>query len=400
MKITIGKTAYPGRKIQENVTINISTGRNSNSQLDFKTAIVYPTLINSHDHMIGNWYPKAGTHRPYINSHIWVEDMKQTESVLERNKIWVNDGSFDLMKGEAPLLALIGAYKNIFSGCTVVQDHGPNQTIKYYDLFPINILRNYRQCHSLTLGNWWGGLTPNEEWKLTKLKEPFIIHLGEGFDEVTRNEFSKLMEMGLLQPNTIIVHGVSLTKQEIRQCADAGSTLCWCPSSNFYLLDKTLDIETCLEYGLNVILGTDSSLSGSINLFDEIHTAHQKFPHISMMKIFEMVTVNAEKALFLPESERSSHIHSESILIMDSLDDDPYLNLTKVKSMNIKLMLYKGKPIYGDAELLDSFSIDQAQYSNFTVDERHKFVIGDPMKLNNQIDAKLGYHKHLPYFPF
>ena len=33
-------------------------------------------IINSHDHLIGNWYPRSGTNAPYINSHIWVEDNK------------------------------------------------------------------------------------------------------------------------------------------------------------------------------------------------------------------------------------------------------------------------------------------------------------------------------------
>ena len=26
-------------------------------------------LVNSHDHLIGNWYPRSGINAPYINSH-------------------------------------------------------------------------------------------------------------------------------------------------------------------------------------------------------------------------------------------------------------------------------------------------------------------------------------------
>lgn len=400
MKITVGKAAFPGRGNQDNVTFDIHIGKESGNQLELKNATAYPTFTNSHDHLIGNWYPKAGPHRPYINTHIWVEDMKQAESVLERNKIWVNDGSFDLMRGDAPLLAQIGAYKNIFSGCAIIQDHGPLQTSEYYDLFPINVLRQYRQCHSLTLGNWWGGLTPFEEWALTESKIPFIIHLGEGFDDGTRDEFSKLVEMGLLQPNTVIVHGVSLSKYEIRQCADAGTSICWCPTSNFYLLGHTLDIETCLDYGVNVVIGTDSSLSGSINMFDELKTIHDKFPFIPLKKVLEMITTNSVKALLLPDSEDSSLEHSNSLLLTDSLQEDPYLNLTCINSINIQLMLYKGKPIYGDDTHLSYFDTDLSQYSHFTIDGRSKFILGNPKELNQLIDTKLGYHKEFPYFPF
>lgn len=400
MKITVGQAAFPGRGNQINAVFHIRNDKNTDLTLDFKNATAYPTFTNSHDHLIGNWYPRAGANRPYINSHIWVEDMKTSEAVLERNRIWLNDGSFDLLYGDAPLLAQLGVYKNIFSGCTIVQDHAPIQSDAYYDMFPIDVIRHYRQCHSITMGNWWGGLTPFEEWSLTDAKIPFIIHLGEGFDDTTRDEFSKLADMGILQPNTLIVHGVSLSKYEIRQCAEAGASLCWCPSSNFYLLDKTLDIESCLESGVNVVIGTDSSLSGSIHMLDELKLIHEKFPYIPMKNVLEMITVNAVKALLLPDEEDSSLEHSNSLLITDSLDDDPYLNLAMLDPMNIQLMIYKGKPIYGDAEHLAHFDTADAQYSVFTTGIRKKFIIGNPQLLNQKIDNKLGYHKNLPYLPF
>ncbi|HPT72684.1 MAG TPA: amidohydrolase family protein [Candidatus Cloacimonadota bacterium] len=400
MKITVGKAAFPGRGNTNNAVFQIRHQDTDEIQLEFKDATAYPTFTNCHDHLIGNWYPKAGAHRPYINSHIWVEDMKSADSVLERNKIWLNDGSFDLLSGNAPLLAKLGAYKNLFSGCTIVQDHGPNQKDAYYDLFPIDVIRKYRQCHSLTLGNWWGGLTPFEEWSLTDSKIPFIIHLGEGFDDNTRDEFAKLMEMGILQPNTIIVHGVSLTKYEIRQCAEVGTSICWCPSSNFYLLDHTLDIETCLDYGVNVVIGTDSSLSGSVNMFDELHFIHKKFPFIPMKNLLEMITVNAVKALLLPDEDDSSLDDSNSLLICDSLNDDPYQNLAFLEPNNIQFMIHKGKPLYGDTTYLNHFHVNESEYSFFAVNDRNKFVIGDPLKLNQDVDSILGYHKDFPYFPF
>jgi hypothetical protein len=34
-----------------------------------KAAVAYVPLINSHDHLIGNWVPRAGDKRPYLNSH-------------------------------------------------------------------------------------------------------------------------------------------------------------------------------------------------------------------------------------------------------------------------------------------------------------------------------------------
>ncbi len=55
---------------------------------DCSNAIAYIPLINSHDHLISNWVPRAGNNRPYKNSHIWVEDMKESFAFQERDIFW------------------------------------------------------------------------------------------------------------------------------------------------------------------------------------------------------------------------------------------------------------------------------------------------------------------------
>ncbi len=88
-------------------------------------SVAYAPLINSHDHLVGNWVPRAGDNRPYQNSHIWVEDMKGSFAYRERDQFWKNDGSFDLLEPLANTVARLGAYKNLLSGCGSVEDHAP-----------------------------------------------------------------------------------------------------------------------------------------------------------------------------------------------------------------------------------------------------------------------------------
>ncbi len=366
-----------------------------------KKAYAYAPLINSHDHLIGNWFPRSGDNRPYPNSHIWVEDMKRSFAYLERNQFWVNDGSFDLLEPHASLLAQLGCYKNIFSGCGIVQDHAPVQSDTYYDNFPINVLRKFRQCHSITLDNWWGGGTAEEEMALTHGKMPFIIHLSEGTDEITHMEFSILKKHGLLKPNLLIIHGIALKKSELKEIAAVGASICWCPTSNLYLIEKTLDIKTCLDLGVNVVLGTDSTQTGSLNILDEITNAHLKFPEIPMHKLYSMITVNAAKALYLPpETAVINPAETSDLLLIDALEHDPLENLLEVNSEHIQLLLHNGIPIYGDVEWLEYFQTLPADYTQFRVGKREKFVIGDPQEMNDQIDAALGYHKDFPFLPF
>lgn len=369
--------------------------------IEIPPAYAYAPMINSHDHLVGNWFPRSGDNRPYPSSHLWVEDMKQSFAIQERNNFWQNSGDGNYTEARALLLAQLGAYKNLFSGCGFVQDHSPRQPDSYYDSFPITVIRDYQQCHSVILKNWWGGGTAEEEMALTQGKMPFIIHLAEGADDVAKKEFSLLKKSNLLKPNLLLVHGIALTKQELTEIAKSGASVCWCPTSNFYLIGKTLDIATCLELGINVALGTDSTQTGSINLLDEIANAHLKFPQIPLQKLYEMVTVNAAKALFIPAEKAVLNPNQiTDLLLIDALDNDPFANLLEVNSEHIQLLLHNGLPVYGDAGWLDLFSSPPADYTQFRVGKREKFVLGDPLELNDQIDEALGYHKDFPYLPF
>lgn len=363
--------------------------------------IAYSPMINSHDHLIGNWYPRAGDKRPYHNSHIWVEDMKESFSFHERNQFWMNDGRFRLVEPASLLLAQLGAYKNLFSGCMVVQDHAPVQEDLYYQSMPIQVISAFRQCHSITLENWWGGESAEEEMRLTENKIPYIIHLGEGTDAITKAEFSELVNRGLLRPNTLMIHGIAFTEKDLEQVAAAGASVCWCPTSNYYLIGETLKVEKALELGVNVCLGTDSTMSGGINMIDEFITAHKHFPDIPLKTLFKMATQNARRALMLPEHYGFlDPSQTRNLLLMDKLDSDPFENLLASDPANIGLLVLDGIPLYGDSSWLEFISLETKGYSTFRTGNKEKFVIGDPQDLNDQIDSVLGYHKDFPYLPF
>ncbi len=187
--------------------------------------------------------------------------MKNSLPSEERDLFWVNDGSFKLTN-PMPIYGNSGDYKNLFSGCGIVQDHAPVQPDAYYTNFPIKVLRAYHQCHSITLGNWWGGGSPEEELLATQGKMPFVIHLGEGTDEITKVEFKELKKRHLLKNNTLMIHGIAFSHKEIEEIAAVGASVCWCPSSNMYLIGKTFDVEHALQVGANVCIGTDSTMSG------------------------------------------------------------------------------------------------------------------------------------------
>ncbi len=363
----------------------------------FKNSFIYPPFINSHDHLVGNWLPPALENAPYPNSHIWVEDMKKSKAYLERNKYWINTGMTNLSSGAELSLSKLGVYKNVFSGVGIVQDHSPNQSDEYYDSFPIKVIKDYRQLHSIELGNWWGGKSLEEEWSLSSSDKPFILHIGEGLDQKTAGEFSIAKNFGMLRKNVIFVHAISFTKEEIFECAKNGVSICWCPKSNINLIGKTLDVESALKANINLIIGTDSSFSGSLNLFEELRFAHKLYPQISPKLLFKFIFENPQKAFFLADYFKES---TDSLLILDKLTDNPYSNILEAESQNISLFIWQERPIFGDFNYLKYFDINIDDYFIYLSNGRKKFIFGHPEKINMEIDKALGYHKKLSYLPF
>ncbi|MBN2017096.1 MAG: amidohydrolase family protein [Candidatus Cloacimonetes bacterium] len=369
-------------------------------QADCKGLVAYPSLINIHDHLVGNWVPKGAPSRPYKNTSVWVEELNDSEPVKERDK-YLKSPVGHLLEEPGIDLAMLGVYKNIFSGVTIVQDHVPRQKDEYYQAFPIKILSDYQQGHSINGKNWWGGDELAEEMKKTKGKVPFIIHLAEGSDDLARSEFVGLVDQGLLKKNSILVHCTALTTEQFKMVKEIGASIAWCPNSNIYLLGTTLDIDTVLRLGINICLGTDSTLSGSTNLLKEIIYTKQNFPEISDKMLFKMVTENPAKALMLDSYHGMIEEDSDANLLLTKMNKkDPYENLVSLTMCDIELLMYVGKPIFGKVEYLKYFAWDAKDYYLFECNDDKMFVTGHPEEILKKIEKKLGYKKHFDYMPF
>jgi hypothetical protein len=103
-------------------------------------------------------------------------------------------------------------------------------------------------------------------------------------------EFIELDKWNLLQPNTLMIHGIAFKDYEIMQIAMVKASICWCPTSNFFLIGETLKIDAALRCHANVVIGTDSTMSGATNLIGEFTLIREHFPHIPIRELYRMVT--------------------------------------------------------------------------------------------------------------
>ncbi|PJZ69771.1 hydrolase [Leptospira perolatii] len=356
---------------------------------------VYPGLINAHDHLLASYLPRVGMNRPYLNWLPWDNDLKSSVVFAERQQL------------EPEQLYYLGSYKNVISGVTSVQDHAPHFVQDpFVSSVPVRILNRFTLSHSIcsySLG--WGEGTEIEYANAIKRNIPFITHISEGFDEESENALNKLESLGCLGDHSVLVHGIAFDSEDIRKIAKAKAHVIWCPESNLYTFGKTTDIRGLLKSNVNVSLGTDSPLSGSNNLLEEMKIARKYYQKqyeedLSAETIFRMVTKNPAEAFRI--SKDLGSIEEEKIadlLVLSSAKEDPYEALLSADLDSIRLVVRDGKPVYGDASLKEFFDETGVSGQEIRISGIDKYLAGDPLGLIESVTRALGYKKDLAFFP-
>jgi len=361
---------------------------------------VYPSLINTHDHLQGNYRPAIGPKKGsfYLTWQPWDNDLKASSTFAERSKLSREE------------LYLLSSYKCIFSGVTTVNDHFP-QAIngKILPTLPIRAISEYGLAHEVTSYDLkWGEGVIEEHKKAVKNKWPFITHLCEGFDEEAMHSVETLEKLGILDSHCLLVHCIAMSDEDIKKAAKAGASISLCPTSNMLMFNVTAKIRKMINAGLNVTLGTDSSASGPANLLEEIGNLRKLYrkmygEDLEPKKIFEMVTINSAKAFWMQDQIGSLEEGKlADIMVLKAKNDDPYENLASASMEDIELLTLAGNPIYGETRFIDIFPDSKipAGYTEITVGKRPMFVIGDPAALYREIRRRTGFKKVLDFLPF
>jgi hypothetical protein len=257
-------------------TIEIPGGSQT---LDLRGHLLLPGLINAHDHLEFNLFPRLG-HRIYANAGEWAADIHCTDESPVREHLRVPK--------ETRLFW--GGMKNLLSGVTLVAHHNPYDQSVFDGPFPVRVLRRFGWAHSL-------GFSPDiaTRYRDTPADEPFIVHAGEGTDERAREEIHRLDRHGLLGCRTVLVHGLGFDDAGLKLLAERRASLVWCPSSNLLICGRTLRRDR-LPPETAVALGTDSAISAAGDMIDELQVAHSQCG-APAEELYGMVTENAARIL-------------------------------------------------------------------------------------------------------
>jgi hypothetical protein len=369
-----------------------------------RDAFIYPALINSHDHLRGNYLPRVGPKGDnfYINWLPWDNDLKSAGVYDERSSLSVETMYF------------LSSYKNLFSGVATVNDHFPHKFNEpLAPRLPVRVLQEYclaHECSSYDLK--WGDGMEVEHARAVERDWPFITHLEEGFDSEAQDGVGILERANCLTEHDLLIHCIGFSDEDIRKVKQAGASVSWCPGSNMLMFNVTCKIRKLLHAGVNVALGTDSTHSGSLNILAEMKYARKLYrelygEELPASAVFDMVTRNAAMAFRIWDRTGSLEPGKlADVAVFRALHEDPYESLALAGMEDLELLVIAGKPVYGLESVygdLITKGLDAGErkgYSRIKVGNRTMFVKGDPAALYKGVRASVGFKKKLDYLPF
>lgn len=328
--VTLGHVQIKHGRI---VTLNATQPR-TEPTLDLEGAFLYPGLINAHDHLELNNFPRLKWRACYPNAREWIADFQP--------RFHTDPALIGPMSAPLADRLFIGGIKNLLSGVTTVAHHNPLHTPLRRACFPVRVLQRYGWSHSLLVD---GEAKVVRTYRHTPRGWPWFIHAAEGTDAEAQGELERLERLGCLGPRTVLVHGVGLRAEDCDTLIERGGGLVWCPSSNHFMLGGTADVRALAQAG-RAALGSDSRLSGARDLLEELKCAAQT-GQVNALTLFEMVTVNAASLLNLKDAGRLAPGLPADGFVLPRLSADPYENLLLAQRRDIQLALVAGRPRWG-----------------------------------------------------
>lgn len=324
--------------------------------------IVFPGLIDAHNHVLydvfdeTDWSPPGGT--PYDHANQW--QAAPTYKAFKTNKYAPMIGS--IASGGGDLDCEMNKYsevKALLAGTTSMVGH--NGAANCYE----SVIRTLGSNDSdfgvddgVSTNALGVGSLPDMDSGTWKDAGSYVIHVAEGKPGSSiYSEFTQLESKGFLTSKTVIVHGTALAAADFKKMAMAGTKLVWSPRSNVVLYGTTTDIPAARTAGVDIALAPDWSLSGSVNILDELRYASAwdkaKWGSILAPKeLVEMVTIRPAKILALDKWVGTIEVGKYADLMVIGGDaTKPYDALLAVTPRDVRMTMVNGRILYGDEVL-------------------------------------------------
>jgi 5-methylthioadenosine/S-adenosylhomocysteine deaminase len=383
----------------------VSAGRN---------ALVFPGLINLHDHpsfdVLPLWVPpvqpeplvgRTTGHEAYDNRYQWnttsppeyqrlvaspqaalnlAQGLGLANEVLEHAEVRAVLGGQTAMQGELPLTAAGLMVRDVDH--TDFGSGGVATTVSSVEDPAFAAV----DAPTLRQGMAGGSVSA------------WLVHLAEGVRDgdrlagdaySSRHELDTIQQLGLLTDATVILHGTALERADFAAMRAApaarasggdglGAKLVWTPTGNLLLYGRTANVYDALAEGVTVSLGTDWTADGSNTLLDELKAAdialrdprilgslRAEVPALADDEMLDrvlvdMVTRNPARTMRwanLGSIEPGKFadlvvLHRPHDSPTNGMPESPYRSLIDATEQDVHLVLVDGDPVAGDTSVM------------------------------------------------
>jgi hypothetical protein len=330
-------------------------------RVDLRDHLIFPGLINAHEHLHVNTVPPLKTGAPFPNSYAWIAAF---QAHFEEPAVVA------ALQVPKELRLQHGALKNLLAGTTCVAHHDPWHPALDATNFPVTLLRDYGWSYALG----WPGYGPpaQQSFAATPTDRPWLIHLAEGTDATAQSELVQLEQLGCLAANSVLVHGVGLRERDIDRVIASGAAVVWCPSSNHALLGKSLDPRRLCAAG-RLALGSDSRLSGARDLLEEMRGIAAR-RELNPRQLLGLVTTQAARILRLPAGGSLASGAPADLVIVEDRGGDERCGLVGIERSQIRAVARNGVPRIADPDFAEWFAVAGMEAVPVTLDGKPKLL--------------------------
>jgi len=304
--------------------------------LDLNGYLLFPGLVNAHDHLEFALFPRLGS-PPYENASQWAHDIQESaactialhQQIPKDIRLWW------------------GAIRNLLCGVTTVCEHNPLHPTLQDSSFPVRVVKEYGWEHSIAFAK-----DIPSALKRTGDARPFFIHACEGIDGSAAAELHALDAMGALEERSVLVHGLALDAMGADLLNRRRAALVICPSSNNFLFQTTHTLER-LRSIERLALGSDSPLTADGDLLDELRFARNKCG-LHADELYPMVTDRSARIARLHRGEGTLRARSAAdIVAIGHRPGSPAEILSSASWRDVELVLVGGEVKLASPKIFD-----------------------------------------------
>lgn len=364
------ESAVVGIRGERITAVTVSTVDSEQPQAIALDGVIFPGLIDLHNHLTWNVLPNWKPPKLYTNRYEWQEAPEYAQALSGPYAVMIANGAGCDMNR-------FGEVKSIVNGgTTTVGSYSPTTVEPQRNQCIAGLARNADYASGLapTLNQeryrnfvFPFELPPGDEQLLRtanpEATDPNVIrgaavHLAEGTDSAARREFRMFKAHGYLRKGVTVIHGTALAPEQIRELAEGGVGFIWSPKSNFVLYGQTADVLTATQAGMTVALAPDWSPTGSAGMLEELGIAYRHSlgrwgGALSEAALVQMATLNPARLAGLEQHLGSVEPGKlADLVLMRRQGKTAYQSLLLGTPGDVQLVLIAGQPVYGDAALM------------------------------------------------